>query len=137
MLKTACSMLSDFSGLISPDSEILNEILERSINLQTIHDDIFSNDYPQTSDDDIFSAVTECVDQLINDVVKETTTEKKKLTRKRSINKYNQQKNTREKAYQSGKTYVNSKGKQIEEKKIKLTKGCFSNCKFKRRQKIK
>ena len=39
-------------------------------------------------------------------------------------------------AAQSGKTHVNSRGKQVEAKRIKLTKDCFSKCKFKCRQKF-
>ena len=34
--------------------------------------------------------------------------------RRHSINRDNWQKNKRKRAYQSGKTYVNSKGKQVE-----------------------
>ena len=56
----------------------------------------------------------ECVDQLIKDIVQETAKEEKKLMRKHSINRDNWQKNKKKRAYQSGKTYVNSRGKQVE-----------------------
>ena len=87
-----CSMLSDFPGSISIDSQIINEILAGPTDPQFNNDNIFSDDDPQTNDDDIFSAVTELVDKLTNEVVKEITKENKKLTRKRSINRNNWQK---------------------------------------------
>ena len=79
-------MFSDFPGLILLDSEIINEILERTIDPQTTIDDIFSNDNLQTNNDNIFSAVMECADQFIN-VVKETIKKKKKMARMHSINR--------------------------------------------------
>ena len=72
-----CSMLLDFHGSISPESEIINEILEEPIDPETNNDYIFSNDDPQTNNDDIFSAAMECVEQPINDIVKGTTKEEK------------------------------------------------------------
>ena len=131
-----CSMLSDFPGSISIDSQIINEILEGPTNPQFNNYDIFSDDDPQTNDDDIFSAVTELVDKLTNNIVKEITKENKKLTRKRSINRNNWQKNERKRAHQSVKAHVNSREKRVKPKKIKLTKDCFSNCKLKYLQKF-
>ena len=126
-----CSMLSDSSRSNLLDSEIINEILEEPIYAQTNNDDIFFNDDPQTNSDSIFPAVLQYVNQLINDVVKKSTKEKKKMTRKHSINIDNWQKNNRKRAFQLGKVNVNIRGKHIEAKKVKLTKDCFSNCKFK------
>ena len=126
-----CSMLSDSSRSNLLDSEIINEILEEPIYAQTTNDDIFFNDDPQTNSDSIFPAVLQYVNQLINDVVKKSTKEKKKMTRKHSINIDNWQKNNRKRAFQLGKVNVNIRGKHIEAKKVKLTKDCFSNCKFK------
>ena len=126
-----CSMLSDSSRSNLLDSEIINEILEEPIYAQTNNDDIFFNDDPQTNSDSIFPAVLQYVNQLINDIVKKSTKEKKKMTRKHSINIDNWQKNNRKRAFQLGKVNVNIRGKHIEAKKVKLTKDCFSNCKFK------
>ena len=69
----------------------------------------------------IFSLLLRNV-KLKNEVVKEKTKEKKKLTRKRLIIKNNWQKNKRKRAYQLGKVLVNGRGKQVEPKMIKLTK---------------
>ena len=126
-----CSMLSDSPRSNLLDSEIINEILEEPIYAQTNNDDIFFNDDPQTNSDSIFPAVLQYVNQLINDIVKKSTKEKKKMTRKHSINIDNWQKNNRKRAFQLGKVNVNIRGKHIEAKKVKLTKDCFSNCKFK------
>ena len=75
-------MLLDSPGLILLDSEVINKILEVPIDPQTNIDGIFSNDDLQTNNDNIFSAVMECVDQFIIDVVKETTKENKKNDKK-------------------------------------------------------
>ena len=58
------------------------------------------------------------------------------MRRKRSINRDSWQKNKRKSAHQSGKAHFNSRGKEVEVKKINPTKDCFSNCKFKCRQKF-
>ena len=79
-------MLSDSPRSNLLDSEIINEILEGPIYPQTNNDYIFFNDDPQTNSDNIFPAVLQYVNQLINDVVKKSTKEKKKMTGRGLIN---------------------------------------------------
>ena len=79
-------MLSDSPRSNLLDSEIINEILEEPIYAQTNNDDIFFNDDPQTNSDSIFPAVLQYVNQLINDIVKKPTKEKK--NDKKAFNKY-------------------------------------------------
>ena len=62
--------------------------------------------------------------------------QKKPLTRKRSLNKENWEKNKRKRAHQSGDVYINSRGKYVQQKQIKMKKDCKSSCKFKCSEKI-
>ena len=59
-----------------------------------------------------------------------------KLTRKRTTNKEEWARNKRQKACQSGKAYVNAKGKLIPPETIKSKKDCKNSCKFKCAEKI-
>ena len=77
----------------------------------------------------------ECMNDLLDSVEKEVKI-KKKLTRKRSINNMEWQRNKRKTAQEAGEEYVSNRGKKVAAKSIKPKKDCMSNCKFKCDKKI-
>ena len=79
------------------------------------------------NDQKIELEVQECMNDLLDSVEKEVKI-KKKLTRKRSINNMEWQRNKRKRAHEE---YVSSRGKKVAAKSIKSKKDCMSNCKFK------
>ena len=103
-------------------SDIINEIMEERINFET----------PSV---DVSKEVKECIEKLLNDVEK-VTHKAEKLTRKRSLIQQDWERNKRKRAHQSGKAYINSRGKFVQAKEIKSKKDCNSGCKFKCCEKV-
>ena len=103
-------------SLIFSDSPSFSEV-------RNLVNDIFN-------DQKIELEVQECMNDLLDSVEKEVKI-KKKLTRKRSINIMEWQRNKRKRAHVAGEEYVSSKGKKVAAKSIKPKKDCMSNCKFK------
>lgn len=79
--------------------------------------------------------VQECMNDLLESVEKEVKT-KKNLTRKRSIDFAEWQRNKRKRSHQAGEEYVSSRGKKVAAKSIKPKKDCVNNCKFKCTEKV-
>ena len=121
-----CSLISDFpeSMTMSFNSDI-NEIVEEILTSRL-----------SVVIDDVSKEVKECVEQLLNDIEKVTKKTERKLTRKRSLNPQDWEKNKRKRAHQSGDAYVSSRGKLIQAKEIKVKKDCNYSCKFKCCEKV-
>ena len=118
-----CSLVSDFPESLSFESDIINEIMEERINFEP----------PSV---DVSKEVKECIEKLLNDVEKVTQKAEKTLTRKLSLNQQDWERNKRKRAHQSGKAYINSRGKFVQAKDIKSKKDCNSGCKFKCCEKV-
>ena len=122
--KTTTSLFSFNVSSISLDSTIVNEIFtERDQLLEPIR-------LLEVPED-----VHECINRLLTHV-QYNSQEKKVLTRKHSVNEEKWGKEKRKRAHQSGEAYVNSRGKYVEAKSIKIKKDCKSNGKFKCSEKI-
>ena len=111
-----CSLIFSESQLNISDD--VNEIINKTVCDEKIKEDVQS-----------------CIKDLL-DSVKEKVKGKKKLTRKRSINKQNWAASKRKKSNVVGEEYINSRGKKIPAKKTEIKKGCLSNCKFRCSEKI-
>ena len=61
---------------------------------------------------------------------------KKKLTRKRSINKQNWAASKRNKSHKAGEEFISSREKKLRAEKIEMKKDFLSNCKFRCSEKI-
>ena len=109
-----CSLIFSDSPSFSEVSDLVNDIF---------------------NDQKIELEVQECMNDLLDSVEKEVKI-KKKLTRKRSINNMEWQRNKRKRAHEAGEEYVSSRGKKVAAKSIKPKKDCMSNCKFKCDKKI-
>ena len=122
--ETSTSLFSFNVSSISLDNTIVNEIFaERDQLLEPLR-------LLEVPED-----VHECINRLLTHV-QYNSQGKKALTRKRSVNKEKWGKEKRKRAQQSGEAYVNSRGKYVEAKSIKIKKDSKSNCKFKCSEKI-
>ena len=101
------------------DVEIINEITHKVNQEEDISFDIICID--------VETVLSELVRKVEDQISK---LKKKNLTRKQQMNKDNWVRNKRKKSHQQGKSYINSRGKQIYVKSIKTTKDCKNACKF-------